>query len=305
MARTIPVYDLDHYRRTGPGPEGVFVATLAESIAQRYGRRHPHIHPFYQAFFVSGEGRFMHDFRDYALRGPTLVFASPGQIHAITLNPRLRGIFVSFTQDFFDHAAPPPSRLPDFPFFYSPGLPPLLPLKGGTAELFRPLFADMKDEFTAAQPGAADVIRAQLQVAFTRAARLYARAHRLGTGLAPADALPRPARLAREFRLAVEHRFRNLTTLPAYAALLQVTANHLNDTLRREARQSAGEVIRQRRLLEAKRLLLHSDLGVAEIGYHLGFDDPSYFGRFFLRGVGASPVAFRDRIREKYQRSPA
>ena len=62
-------------------------------------------------------------------------------------------------------------------------------------------------------------------------------------------------------------------------------------------------LIRQRRLLEAKRLLSHSDLTASEIGYRLRFRDPSYFGRFFRQGAGMTPAAFREEIREKYQRS--
>ncbi|HEY1121221.1 MAG TPA: helix-turn-helix domain-containing protein, partial [Haloferula sp.] len=56
------------------------------------------------------------------------------------------------------------------------------------------------------------------------------------------------------------------------------------------------------RLLDAKRLLLYSELSVAEIGYRLGFKDPSYFGRFFRRYESRTPAEFRDEIREKYQK---
>ncbi|SDT91175.1 AraC-type DNA-binding protein [Verrucomicrobium sp. GAS474] len=298
--RSIPVYQLGEYRRPQLSPDGVHVCTLAESFAHYYQRRHPHVHPFFQVFFASGAGRFMHDFRDYAIRGPVLAFVSPGQVHAMSLTPQLRGLFVSFTPDFFDQAAPPPSRLPDFPFFYAAGVDPFLRLKGGDAARFRALFAELKREFDSGLPGAGPVMRALLEIIFTRAARLYP-----ASSSSPSSSLSRPARLAREFLLAVERRFAEPVTLAAYAALLQVTPNHLNDTLRRETGQAAGEWVRQRRLLEAKRLLLHSDLDAAEIGYRLGFADPSYFGRFFLRGEGASPSAFRQKIREKYQRRAA
>src|ERR1700730_3594648 len=55
-------------------------------------------------------------------------------------------------------------------------------------------------------------------------------------------------------------------------------------------------------LLEAKRLLLHSELSIAEIGYELGFEDPSYFSRFIRREIETSPVELRHRIREKYRK---
>ena len=59
-------------------------------------------------------------------------------------------------------------------------------------------------------------------------------------------------------------------------------------------------MIEARRVLEAKRLLAHSDAPVAEIAARLAFADASYFGRFFRRHVAQSPGAFRAAIREKY-----
>ena len=123
---------------------------------------------------------------------------------------------------------------------------------------------------------------------------------RLHTQQRPVVELSARARLVREFHLAVEGHFREERTLEIYSRELGVSANHLNDVIRAETKQSAGGIIRQRRLLDAKRLLSHSELSVSEIGYRLGFHDPSYFGRFFRKGTGCSPAAFREEIREKY-----
>ncbi|MEM8863761.1 MAG: helix-turn-helix transcriptional regulator, partial [Chloroflexota bacterium] len=54
-----------------------------------------------------------------------------------------------------------------------------------------------------------------------------------------------------------------------------------------------GQLIRQEVVLEAKRLFQHTDLTATEISYRLGFNDASYFGRFFKREVGVSPGKFR------------
>jgi len=231
---------------------------------------------------------------EYPFSGPTLGFASPGQVHTVLPVGSLRGSFISFSQEFFDGDAPPPSRLLAYPFFFSPDLPPVLPLRDGEISWCKRLFAELQQEYAAGLPGADEILRASLRILFARIARLYPSG--------PAHhATSRPAQLAYRFRLAVETHFREMSALSDYAALLKVTPNHLNDVVREETRQSAGEVIRQRMLLEAKRLLLHSNLSVSEIGYHLRFKDPSYFARFFRRGTGESPSVFRSGIREKYQ----
>src|SRR5208282_3886417 len=65
------------------------------------------------------------------------------------------------------------------------------------------------------------------------------------------------------------------TSVRDYAKMLGVTPSHLSEALRLETGLTAGDLIRARLLLEAKRLLLHSELTIAEIGYELGFEDPS------------------------------
>ena len=124
-------------------------------------------------------------------------------------------------------------------------------------------------------------------------ARLYA-----STSPAPFAAIG----LVRRFHQAVERSFRASTSIRAYARRLGVTTSHLSEALRLETGLTAGELIRARLLLEAKRLLLHSELTIAEIGYELGFEDPSYFSRFVRREIETSPVELRNHIREKYRR---
>jgi AraC-like DNA-binding protein len=63
--------------------------------------------------------------------------------------------------------------------------------------------------------------------------------------------------------------------------------------VQKKSGKSAGELIRQRVLLEAKRLLAHTKLSVSEISFKLGFEDNSYFGRFFKKYNGLTPERFR------------
>lgn len=296
--RTIPVFDLSEYRQPASSLSGFSIDTLEGSMARNPHRLRPHYHHFFQVFLALGTGDMMHDFIDYKIAGTTLIFMSPGHVHSVEPSPTLSGSFVSFSQEFFDNNAPPPSKLLDFPFFFSADTPPVLSLSGKESARCKTLFAEMQREYRAGLPGAPDVLRAYLQILFTRTLRLYLQTHQ------PRDP-SRPAQLVRQFRVAVESRFRELDSLSGYAALLKVTPNHLNDTVREQTGQAAGELIRERQLLEAKRLLLHSDLSISEIGYQLNFNDPSYFSRFFRRYTGQTPAAFRLDIREKYQGTPS
>ena len=103
------------------------------------------------------------------------------------------------------------------------------------------------------------------------------------------------AQLVGRFRDAVERRFRSQASIIDYAELLGVTAKQLRAACLKVAGKSPLQLIRQRTLLEARRLLIYSNMTIAEIGYSLGFDDPAYFSRFFSSEAGLSPRGFRER----------
>lgn len=91
----------------------------------------------------------------------------------------------------------------------------------------------------------------------------------------------------------VEAHFRDHLTLTEYAGRLSVTEARLNDICRRMADLPSKEVVHERLLQEARRLLRYSAVPVTEISYQLGFADPAYFSRFFTKRTGVPPSQFR------------
>ena len=100
-------------------------------------------------------------------------------------------------------------------------------------------------------------------------------------------------RLFLKFCDMIEANFRDHLTLADYAGRLSVTGARLNDICRRMANLPSKEVVHERMLQEARRLLRFSSVQVSEIGYQLGFADPAYFSRFFTKRTGLSPSQFR------------
>jgi AraC family transcriptional activator of pobA len=99
--------------------------------------------------------------------------------------------------------------------------------------------------------------------------------------------------LVARFREAVEERFRASHKIEDYAAGLGVSVTRLRAACHAAARLSPHQILRRRVMLEAKRLLLYSNMTVNEAAYFLGFDDPAYFSRVFRQHTGLSPRAFR------------
>jgi AraC family transcriptional activator of pobA len=95
-------------------------------------------------------------------------------------------------------------------------------------------------------------------------------------------------------RRLVEDNFRKERLLEFYAEKLAMTADRLNDHVKRATGVTAGHLIRQRVLTEAKRQLVFTSQPIHEIAYDLAFSDPSHFARFFRKQTGTTPHEFRD-----------
>jgi len=86
-----------------------------------------------------------------------------------------------------------------------------------------------------------------------------------------------------------------------YADALNITPHHLNTVARTITGQTAGEIIRGRSILEAKRLLTFSNQTIQQIGDKLGYKDSSYFARTFKHETGLAPITFRQQMSQKYR----
>ncbi|MFI5156935.1 MAG: AraC family transcriptional regulator [Chitinophagales bacterium] len=104
-----------------------------------------------------------------------------------------------------------------------------------------------------------------------------------------------------QFRVLINDHWKEIFLVKDYARRLHVSPGHLNSLAKENTGQKAIELIQGKKLIEAKRLLLYSDLSAKEIAYETGFDDSAYFNRFFKKWNGNTPQQFRLEIREKYK----
>ncbi len=87
--------------------------------------------------------------------------------------------------------------------------------------------------------------------------------------------------------------FREKHSVTDYADLLAVAPKTLSKRFNRLRLSQPNDIIKDRILLEAKRLLAYASLSIKEIAYDLGYDDPAYFNRLFSNKTGQTPAAFR------------
>lgn len=106
--------------------------------------------------------------------------------------------------------------------------------------------------------------------------------------------------LLKKYLSKIEESYTELHEVTDYANMLNISAGHLSELVKEQSGKPAIAHIHERLILEAKRLLFHKNHSVKEIAFQLGFEDPSYFNRFFKRLTSHTPVEYRNTFREMY-----
>jgi AraC family transcriptional activator of pobA len=151
------------------------------------------------------------------------------------------------------------------------------------------LCSDLDEEHSLAREGYRLAMRGLLALIAIGVARLAASRARTGSvTLHPADST------VAHLRALVDEFFRSERQLGFYAEKLAMTVDRLNDHVKRATGVTAGHLIRQRVLTEAKRQLVFTAQPIQDIAEELAFADPSHFARFFRKHTGTTPHEFRD-----------
>jgi AraC-like DNA-binding protein/mannose-6-phosphate isomerase-like protein (cupin superfamily) len=264
-----------------------------------YIESEPHRHTYYEIFFfINGGGTHMIDFENIDIHSNGLHFVSPGQVHMVSRGMGSNGYVIMFSREFFYFNTENKNMLLEFPFLDNPTTRNYLNVTEEQSEALLQLVQVMAKEDKAKGAYREDILRAYINIFLLKCKAIYEAS---GNYHKPNESSA--AQLLQNFRLLVEDQFIKCHKVNEYAELLSVTPNHLNEITKKVTGRTASELIQDRLLLEARRLLLHSNLTGKEVAYSLGFNDPSYFSRFFRTNTGLSPEAFRTQNREKYLQS--
>ena len=248
---------------------------------------YPHRHDFYHVVWVTcGSGHHIIDSIRYEVKPNTLFFMAPGQIHDFVLSEDATGFTMNFSPEFFAFKTHSRQSLTDIPIFDFENLNSALYIDESRAKSLRVVLDSIIEEYTAEESGYEDVIWSYLRIFLIKVSRTTAPD-------STTDLSTRSQLLSRRFKSALEKNFITFNETIDYARMLKVTERVLNEATRQALGNTAAQLIRERVMLEAKRLLLHSEISVAEIAERLGFDDPAYFSRCFKKHTSRSPIEFR------------
>jgi AraC family transcriptional regulator, transcriptional activator of pobA len=282
------IYHIDLMHQGQPAS---FVIKTMESIDDELqgAADDPHRHNYYTVIWpFTGAGRHIIDFRTYEILPDHVFFVSPKQVHQVIVEGRPTGVVLQFTCEFLEKFSIREEFISNLRIFSNSDETPPLPL-GETMKQHLKLFTDnMLQVFHHSGSMQSETLGAWLKLFL-----LECNSH---CSLFP-DLNPQRAEvgrnLVRSFKDQVEKHFARWHQVQEYADELNVTPNYLNEVIKTSIGQSAKDYIQNRLILEARRMSLFTTLSNKEIGYSLGFNDPTHFSRFFKSQAGISLQEFR------------
>lgn len=283
----LPVYDICSLRSDGHRHADMIAERFADYLQRHPGLHRPHGHSFYHlVLFTKGGGTHAIDFRRYPVKAGQIYFMVPGQVHSWDFEGETDGFIVNFPEELFHTFFADPAYLDRFFFWEDAAEEHAIQLTSSDAGEAARILAQVTEEAAGDQVLRVERIRVLLLSLFILVAR--------AGGSTPAKGkMGHNQVLLQHFRRLVNRHYHEYRLPKEYAAMLYITPNHLNALCQDLAGKPAGEVIRDRILLEAKRQLVNTDAAVSDIGYRLGFRDNSYFTKFFKRYTGTTPEEFK------------
>lgn len=250
----------------------------------------PHSHSYYQLiWFLGGGGIHTVDFASYPVEDNTALFISKDQVHSFDDNLDIKGWLIHFNESFFMHS--------DVDIFlkyriFNIEQNPCYAVDVETAAIATTYITLIRKELAQRHRfGYEDVIRFLLKSLLINLERVRQKE--------PERRIEFTNLYEKQFftfKQLVEEHYTQGLSVNAYANLMNVSSKTLTTITKTIGGQSPLQLVAERIVLEAKRLLKFTTLRVSEIAFRLGFDDPSYFIKYFRRQIGHSPGDYRNII---------
>jgi AraC-like DNA-binding protein len=241
---------------------------------------------YIKIIYLKKGGRVSSDFTDMEVGQDSLLFVNAAQF--VRLSENTKGCIMFYDQDLYGVRLHDQEIACDELLFSNFHTMPLVELDAINSTTIASVFDEIRREIIQDDINQEEMIRVLLKQIIIRATRFWKRQHNIH------DLKPQhDSGFLRYFMQLVEHNFSKYHDVASYANMLNMSAKALNKRIVKYRRCTPNEIIKKRIILEAQRLLVYTHLSVKEIGYRLGYDDPSYFIRFFSKQVKIAPQTFR------------
>ncbi|SOD96706.1 helix-turn-helix domain-containing protein [Spirosoma fluviale] len=287
----VPVYGLEPDEETGNTQFRVY--NFEGTLPNQSELLIPHRKNHYLFVFIRRAGsRQWIDMTPYRLKDNTIYFTGPDQIIVKEEFIQLWSTGIAFTKEFL--AFQENESLSKLPLIQNLQSGHELLLTEADVNFVEDALAKINAEYQRPGEWQQRMLTAYLTVLLTYLSRLYTEQY--ARKPVSTDNL-----LLKKYQTKIDEHFRELHQVSEYASLLNVSAGYLSEVVKAQSGKPAIMHIHERLVLEARRLLFHTQQSLKEIAFDLGFSDASYFNRFFKRETNLTPAEYRASIREMYQ----
>lgn len=286
--KKIPVRKIDSTNILHPSVAGFRIRDVRNVLGGKDMIQKLHRHDFYFILVLKrGAGNHTIDFTPYPVRDHTVFILRPGQVHELELKKGCSGYLMEFKSDFFSTRDNESSHQ----------LRKLTKTNYCQVDThtFKKLFLLLTyvfQEYKDKQEGYEEVIKANLNIVFIELQR-----HRKSKNSTSKKSSSYAQEKLDELLELLETFVTNHKRAIEYAAMMNLSTYQLNAITKTTLDKTCSELIDERIILESKRYLLATSNQVNQIAYQLGYEDVSYFIRFFKKQTGFTPEAFRQNFR--------
>lgn len=282
----IPVFGINEFQNESNGEAYFYANDLRPHLESHQFVNAPHSHSTYiMVFFTRGTGTHQIDFTEYPVTKGSIFLLNPGQIHSWKLSENVEGYVIFHTSSFYNdfYAI---HKIDEFPFYFLSKNYPLIQIPEDKISLTEVLFRQIIEEYRTYLPQKNFKISSLLNLIYIELLRLY-------TSTSLHNETENHLRVRRLQKL-IDLNFKEKKYSKDYSDMMNMSPRHLTRICNETLNSSTSNLILNRIILEAKRLLIYSHEPISIIATELGYDDISYFIRFFKMKTGKSPKEFRN-----------
>jgi len=266
-----------------------YVNTFAEHLKSHSFVEEPHRHDSYlMVFFTNGSGLHEVDFDQFEIKRGSLFVLQPGQMHHWSLSEDIEGFVIIFSQELYNLYFGQ-KKINEYNFYHSIHNRPEMVFEKNEIPKIQPYFDLLIQENNQNNKLQLDKMLNLLDCIHIEISRKYSETYSHQTHSYNIK--------INKFESLLETYFRKEKLPSFYAEKLNITLKHLNRICNEILQKTATEVIMDRVILEIKRMLIDKQLAVNEVAFAVGYEDYSYFSRFFKKQTGMSPTEFRNTVR--------
>ena len=269
------------------------IKPIASVIDRKALDERPHRHNFQEILFIkSGKGKHQIDDRTYVLNESTFYLIGKGQVHEFLEGRDLEGFLIRFVDNFI-----PPSAINSNDAFNSTLLSSIISIN----ELFVP-YPEVKYYESILENLYYEYEKNKLEFAKTQIIQhlllaLLNKLERRVRSLSKEKIIQTKdaeTKMYHSFLLLIEENYKIHHDILFYVNELRVDKRKLAAVCKLFSQKTPKQILNERLMVEAKRMLLYTSNSSKEIAFGLGYDDPAYFSRFFRKYNGLSPRAFKE-----------